>query len=82
MANDTAPEHASPIEFTAQRRADLIRAISRAYPPYRVWWSAGIYYAPGPNPGPEGGSHTLYDTTAGDLCKQLAAALGRKGVEL
>ncbi|GGQ23609.1 hypothetical protein [Streptosporangium pseudovulgare] len=80
MANDTAPEHASPIEFTAQRRADLIRAISRAYPPYRVWWSAGIYYAPGPTP--DGGSHTLTAPTAGDLCKQLAAALGREGVEL
>ncbi|WP_433541163.1 hypothetical protein ACQP10_08540 [Streptosporangium sandarakinum] len=80
MANDTAPAPMPPVEFTPQRRADLMRAISRAYSPYRVWWTADVYYATGPTR--EGGSHTLHDVNAGDLCKQLAAALGREGVEL
>ncbi|MET9067261.1 hypothetical protein [Streptosporangium sandarakinum] len=79
MANDTAPAWVA-IELTPKRRMDLMRAIAKAYPPYAIWWSAGIYYATTPKPG--GGDNTLYDTNAGDLCKQLAAALGREVVEL
>ncbi|MFF0249654.1 hypothetical protein ACWEU6_07070 [Streptosporangium sandarakinum] len=79
MSHDTAPEWVA-IELTPKRRMDLMRAISRAYPPYAIWWSAGVYYATTPTPG--GGDHTLHDVNAGDLCKQLARVLGREGVEL
>lgn len=73
MEHDTTAP-APPVELTADQRTGLIAAIAAAYPPYCVWWSAGIWYATGPCPrGACGCSHTLHAPNAGSLCEQLAA---------